>query len=160
MRGTNIKDGHGIIEVKKVGDATEFGKVAEKASEMTGEVTPLNKQLDKLAKFIGVLGFSLAIFTFFSLFIKDLFFSDIQYEFKQLGSIAIVILSVIVALTKVWFPIMYDAFELLGKEKKLPKIVDEGSWFKWTFFGAATFLVLFGISYLIGINPLDSSSYC
>jgi len=73
MRGTKIMDGHGTMEVKAVGDATEFGKVATKATELSGEETPLNKQLDKLAKFIGLVGFALAALTFFALFIKDIF---------------------------------------------------------------------------------------
>ena len=53
MRGTTVSDGHGIMQVLAVGDATEFGKVAEKSSEKSEEPTPLDKQLDSLAKFIG-----------------------------------------------------------------------------------------------------------
>lgn len=131
MRGTKLMDGHGILEIKKVGDETEFGKVAEKATEMSGEETPLNKQLDKLAKFIGVVGFALAVLTFLALFVKDLFLGEAQYTIGQLGSIGIVILSASIVLTKVWLPIIYDAFELLGKEKELPKSVEGSSWFNW-----------------------------
>ena len=54
MRGTTVSDGHGIMRVLAVGDATEFGRVAEKSSEKSEEPTPLDKQLDSLAKFIGV----------------------------------------------------------------------------------------------------------
>lgn len=57
MRGTKIMDGHGISRITQVGDNTEYGKVAERSTEMSGEETPLNKQLDVLAKFIGVVGF-------------------------------------------------------------------------------------------------------
>lgn len=131
MRGTKLMDGHGMLEIKKVGDETEFGKVAEKATEMSGEETPLNKQLDKLAKFIGVVGFALAVLTFLALFVKDLFLGEAQFTIGQLGSIGIVILSAAIVLTKVWLPIIYDAFELLGKEKELPKSVQGSSWFNW-----------------------------
>jgi Ca2+-transporting ATPase len=159
MRGTKLMDGHGIIEIKKVGDETEFGKVAEKATEMSGEETPLNKQLDKLAKFIGVVGFALAVLTFLSLFIKDLFLSEAQVTIVQLGSIGIVILSAAIILTKVWLPIIYDSFELLGKEKELPKSVEEGSWLRWISYGIFTFLILSASGLLFGINPLNAESW-
>ncbi|MEI6851887.1 MAG: calcium-translocating P-type ATPase, PMCA-type [Bacteroidota bacterium] len=159
MRGTKVMDGHGIIEIKKVGDATEYGKVAEISTEMTGEETPLNKQLDKLAKFIGVVGFLLAVLTFLALFIKDLFLGEVSYSLGQLGSIGIVVLSAMVALTKVWLPIIYDAFELLGKEKEIPKSVDEGSWLKWIGFGLLSFTILAALGYAFGINPLKAGSW-
>ena len=159
MRGTMVKDGHGIVEIKKVGDATEYGKVAERSTEMSGEVTPLNKQLDKLAKFIGVVGLLLAAFTFLALFIKDLFWGEVTYTLVQLGSVGIVILAAMIALIKVWLPIFYDAYELLGKEKEMPKSVDEGSWLKWIGFGLLFFSIFIIIGYLFGINPLNKASW-
>ena len=159
MRGTTIKDGHGIMEVKKVGDDTEFGKVAEKSTELSGEETPLNKQLDKLAKFIGVVGFVLAILTFFILFIKDLFLGDIHYDWVSLGSLGIVIFAAIIALTKVWLPIYFDACELLGKDKKIPTSVSEASWMRWILYGVLSFFLLGLSGYLIGIDPLDPNAW-
>ncbi len=159
MRGTKVMDGHGIMEIRAVGDATEYGKVAEKSTEMTGEETPLNQQLDKLAKFIGVVGFVLAVLTFLALFIKDLFLGETTYSIMQLGSIAIVITSAMVALSKVWVPIIYDAFELLGKEKEVPNSIENGGWLKWIGFGILTFIVLAGLGFAFGINPLDKESW-
>jgi len=152
-------DGHGILEIKKVGDETEFGKVAEKATEMSGEETPLNKQLDKLAKFIGVVGFGLATLTFLVLFIKDLFLGETQFTIAQIVTVGIVMLSVVIALTKVWLPIIYDLFELLGKEKKLPKSVKEGSWLRWFLYGILAFLILSAIGFLFGVNLLKAESW-
>jgi len=83
MRGTKVMDGHAVMEIKSVGDATEYGKVAEKSTEMSGEETPLNKQLDGLAKFIGVVGFLLAVLTFSALFIKDLFWEPHPIRFPN-----------------------------------------------------------------------------
>ncbi len=159
MRGTNIMDGHGTIIVRKVGDETEYGKVAEKATELHGEVTPLNKQLARLAKMIGVIGFSLAALTFATLFIKDLFLSSESYSFTQVFSILLVIISGAVALSKVWVPFIYDAFEMAGKEKQLPKSIEEGSWFRWAIYGILTFGIIAGVSYLIGINLLLPESW-
>jgi Ca2+-transporting ATPase len=114
MRGTKVMDGHGIVEIRRVGDATEYGKVAEKAMEMSGEETPLNKQLGQLAKFIGVVGFILAAMTFIALFTKDLFFGDVKYSWQQIGFLGSIILSAMVALAKVWVPIIYDVFDGQG----------------------------------------------
>ena len=52
MKGTTVVDGHGIMQVLKVGDATEYGKVYEGAQIDSSVKTPLNQQLDKLADLI------------------------------------------------------------------------------------------------------------
>ena len=52
MRGSKIIDGHGVMQVERVGDATEWGKVY-KGSQIDNNVkTPLNIQLDKLGQVI------------------------------------------------------------------------------------------------------------
>ena len=83
MRGTTVSDGHGIMRVLAVGDATEFGRVAEKSSEKSEEPTPLDKQLDSLAKFIGVVGFCGAAATFTILFIKAIFKVVVHHHFVR-----------------------------------------------------------------------------
>ena len=60
-RGTSVSDGHGIIEVKKVGDATEYGKVFEGVQIDNTVKTPLNEQLDKLAGMITKISYAIAI---------------------------------------------------------------------------------------------------
>jgi Ca2+-transporting ATPase len=52
MKGTTVQDGHGTMQVFKVGDATEYGKVYEGAQIDNSVETPLNKQLDGLADLI------------------------------------------------------------------------------------------------------------
>lgn len=73
MRGTTVTDGHGTMQVKQVGDATEIGKVATQATEAGSEETPLNIQLSKLAKFIEKVGFTIAALTFVVFTAKDLY---------------------------------------------------------------------------------------
>lgn len=52
MRGSKVIDGHGIVQIERVGDATEWGKVY-KGSQIDNNVkTPLNIQLDKLGQVI------------------------------------------------------------------------------------------------------------
>jgi Ca2+-transporting ATPase len=52
LRGTTIVDGHGIMRVQKVGDATEYGSVYKGAQIDSSIETPLNKQLNRLADLI------------------------------------------------------------------------------------------------------------
>lgn len=52
MRGTKVMEGHGVMRVFKVGDATEMGKVFEEAQIDDSVKTPLNEQLDGLADWI------------------------------------------------------------------------------------------------------------
>ena len=73
MRGTTVVDGHGMMRVEHVGDATEIGKVARQATEQSQEQTPLNIQLTKLADFIGKIGFTIATLTFIVFTAKDLY---------------------------------------------------------------------------------------
>lgn len=159
MRGTNVMDGHGIFEVKKVGDATEYGKVAQKATEKSEEETPLNKQLDGLAKFIGVIGLILAVLTFGVLFLKDIFGGKVSYSWGQLGLLGAAIIALVVLLAKVWVPIIYHGMGLTGKEPKMPKSVEQGSWLRWIALGIVTFCALAGVGYIFGVDPLDSQSW-
>lgn len=52
MRGTKVMEGHGVMRVLKVGDATEMGKVFVEAQIDDSVKTPLNEQLDGLADWI------------------------------------------------------------------------------------------------------------
>jgi Ca2+-transporting ATPase len=60
MKGTTVVDGHGIMEVRKVGDATEYGKVYEGTQIDNSVKTPLNQQLAKLAKLISKAAYMIA----------------------------------------------------------------------------------------------------
>ena len=59
-RGTSIVDGHCVFEVKKVGDATEYGKVFEGVQIDNSVKTPLNEQLDNLADLITKVSYAIA----------------------------------------------------------------------------------------------------
>ncbi|MFA6334185.1 MAG: calcium-translocating P-type ATPase, PMCA-type [Bacteroidales bacterium] len=159
LRGTTIVEGHCIYEVFAVGDSTEFGKVAEKSTEANEEETPLNKQLAGLAKFIGFVGFVLAILTFTILFVKDLFMGEADFKLGQIGLLGAVILGVVISGVKVWMPILYDGFEIMGKKTSLPKGVKEGSWLKWLLSGILTTVIIASAGYLFGVDPLDGSSW-
>jgi Ca2+-transporting ATPase len=62
MKGTTVADGHGVMQVLKVGDATEYGKVYEGAQIDSSVETPLNLQLKKLANLITKASYAIAAF--------------------------------------------------------------------------------------------------
>ena len=64
LRSTMVMNGSGRMVVTAVGDATEIGKVARKSTEMTSVKTPLNMQLDRLAKLISKVGTGVAVAAF------------------------------------------------------------------------------------------------
>ena len=159
LRGTTVIDGHGIARVIRVGDATEFGKVARQATVKSEEITPLNRQLDRLAKLIGVVGFALALVTFLALFLKDIFDGQDDFTLGQIGLLGAVLAGAAVALVKVWVPIVYDAFYLAGKPKELPAAVEKLGWMFWLVFGILVFAAVAAIGLLFGVNPLSAGSW-
>ncbi len=73
LRGTTVIEGHGVMVVTQVGDATEFGRVAGQATLESGEKTPLSQQLGKLSKLISKAGAWLALLVFIALLVKGSF---------------------------------------------------------------------------------------
>ena len=53
LRGTKAMEGHGLMEVTRVGDATEAGKVFVESQIDDSVHTPLNEKLDRLARLIS-----------------------------------------------------------------------------------------------------------
>ena len=76
MRGSKIIDGHGVMQVEKVGDATEWGKVY-KGSQIDSNVkTPLNIQLDKLGKWICYASYIIAGIIVMTRFVMYFIYDD------------------------------------------------------------------------------------
>lgn len=60
MRGTKVMEGHGVMQVTAVGDHTENGKVFVAAQIDNSVKTPLNEQLDGLARVISNFSYCVA----------------------------------------------------------------------------------------------------
>lgn len=159
MRGTSIMEGHGTVTVTAVGDSTEYGKVARQSAIKPDEKTPLSIQLESLAKFIGVVGFSIAFLTFIILFLKDIFLSEYEYSFAQIWTLACSLIALAVMMIKVWVPIIFDGLELAEKKKDLPFLVEKFGWVKWILIGAMVFLILCAAGFLFGVDPTEGSSW-
>lgn len=82
MRGTTVVDGHGIMKVEKVGDATGYGKVYEGSQIDNNIDTPLQIQLKGLANVISKAGYTIATVTFVALAGK-LFLSGQEYTVME-----------------------------------------------------------------------------
>ena len=61
LKGTTVMDGHGMMRVCTVGDATEYGKVYQGAQIDSSVVTPLNRQLDRLAGLVTKASYIIAV---------------------------------------------------------------------------------------------------
>ena len=53
LRGTTVTEGHGVMRVDAVGDATEYGKVYVAAQIDNGVKTPLTLQFERLGRLIS-----------------------------------------------------------------------------------------------------------
>ena len=73
LRSTMVMNGRGVFRVTEVGDATEIGKVARSSTELTSVKTPLNQQLDRLAKLISKVGIGISIAAFLIFLGRDIF---------------------------------------------------------------------------------------
>lgn len=160
LRSTKVINGHAIYRVDRVGDATEFGKVAQKATEKVEKQTPLNRQLDNLSKLIGIIGLSLAVLTFTVLFIKNVLLNpEIQISFKELATLGAIIIGIPIALCKMWIPIVYGGLELIGKKREIPGKISKWGWITWIIIGTLTSGALLGIISLTGVDLGQDSSW-
>ena len=57
MKGTKVMEGHGIMRVTAIGDATEQGKVFEAVQIDNSVRTPLDEQLDRLGKWVAKMSY-------------------------------------------------------------------------------------------------------
>lgn len=161
LRGTTIIEGNCVATITAVGDATEFGKVARQASEKSPEITPLTRQLDRLAKLIGVGGFSLAFLTFTLLLLKDIIWGDLNsMSLGQMGLLGGALLGVFVMMAKVWVPIVYDAIELFtGRRKVMNEKMARKGWAHWIFMGVTIFVGFAMIGLVFGVRAFEAEHW-
>lgn len=160
LRSTKVIGGHGVFKVDKVGDATEFGKVATKATEKVEGQTPLNRQLEDLAKFIGMAGYLLALFTFSILLIRILFFNPEEVLLKrQIALLLACLAGGGLALAKIWLPLIFDGLTLINKNIKIPESIAKRGWLAWIFSGIILTTSIIGIGALMGVDPLNPESW-
>lgn len=99
LRGTKVMEGHGIMCVDAVGDATENGKVFTAAQIDNSVRTPLDKQLDRLGslitRFAYVVGIAVIAGRLLMYFMKDPTFDWIEFGAYFLQTIMIAVTLVV-----------------------------------------------------------------
>lgn len=160
FKGTKVTDGSAVMIVESVGDNTEYGKLAEKSAEQTNTKTPLNEQLENLAKVIGLIGFSVSVLLFITLFVKDIIIGKLMLSSHQLYLIIVSFIALTITLAKVWIPIISDGLQILLNKKLNSKICSlSNSWLKCFVWGIVFFVILIFLGSLFGINPLAKESW-
>lgn len=86
LRSTTVVDGHGIMCVDLVGDATEYGKVNQGALIDNDLDTPLQLQLKRLAGVISKFGYVAAALTFILLSVKVLLVDEATGAMDMISS--------------------------------------------------------------------------
>ena len=99
LRSSMVMGGTGRYVVSAVGDETEIGHVARQATELTGVKTPLNIQLDRLAKLISKVGAGMSIAAFFAFLIHDLLTNTLWHTNDYLAMVEVVLHYFMMAVT-------------------------------------------------------------
>lgn len=99
LRSTMVMNGRGTAIVTRVGDSTEIGKVATEATEATQTKTPLNLQLDKLAKFISKVGTGVSIAAFVIFLGHDILTNSLWHTTDYLSMLQVVLNYFMMAVT-------------------------------------------------------------
>ncbi|MGB3401862.1 MAG: calcium-translocating P-type ATPase, PMCA-type [Microcoleaceae cyanobacterium] len=158
LRGTIVSDGHGTMKVTAVGDRTEIGQTARSILDITEVETPLNQQLDRLSRLIGVFGLGIAVLIDIALVGRGIVTQTLDLSAGQWYFISFLILGLLIAILQVWLPIIYDGLELGGVEIELPGWLEQQHWrdrIKTTLIGLVTFGVGIGVGYWGGWIPSD-----
>ena len=99
LRSTMVMGGRATARVEAVGDATEIGKVARKATELTAVKTPLNLQLTRLAKLISVVGTSISIAAFVIFLTHDILVNPLWHTANYVGMATVLLKYFMMAVT-------------------------------------------------------------
>ncbi|MDE6628193.1 MAG: HAD-IC family P-type ATPase, partial [Muribaculaceae bacterium] len=100
LKGTKVMEGHGIMRVTAVGDATENGKVFEAARIDSSVKTPLNEQLERLGALISKISYGLALLIVIGrvmLYFMNVPFDWITFSTSLLQTLMIAVTLVVVA---------------------------------------------------------------
>ncbi len=168
LRGTTVADGYGTFEVTAVGDSTEIGKTLRESTESTGAVSPLNRQLARLSKIIGVVGFAVAIAAFAALVGRGAVMGTLELTPGQWLVVAAVAAGIGAALTRVWLPVVRDALALRRGAIGVDESDDDnkGGWWatvrpglRSAIGGAILFAVVVGVGITAGIVPGDPGAW-
>jgi Ca2+-transporting ATPase len=99
LRSSMVMNGRGVFVVTAIGDETEIGRVARKSTEDTNTQTPLNIQLERLAKLISKIGTAVAIGAFIIFLVHDILVNPLWHTSNYFGMLQIVLNYFMMAVT-------------------------------------------------------------
>ena len=99
LRSSMVMNGSGRMTVTAVGDETEIGRVARQATEQTSVKTPLNMQLDRLAKHISKVGTSVSVLAFVLFLGHDVLTQPLWHTDNYLEMVTVVMRYFMMAVT-------------------------------------------------------------
>ena len=99
LRSSMVMNGTGRYVVTAVGDKTEIGHVARQAMEITGVKTPLNLQLERLAKLISKVGSGVSIAAFVVFLVHDVLTQPLWHTTDYVGMVEVVLKYFMMAVT-------------------------------------------------------------
>ncbi|MBN1947176.1 MAG: calcium-translocating P-type ATPase, PMCA-type [Bradymonadales bacterium] len=159
-RQTLVSDGNALVRVNAVGDSTMAGHTAREAAAPEVEETPLNQQLTRLSKLIGVIGFAVAGATFFSLTIHGALTGKLALSGEQWLVLATLVGCVLVMAIRVWLPILFDGISFFTPRIKSPAWLESGggrSWLVVVGGGLGLLVLLLAVYQVTGLADLDPS---
>ena len=157
LKGTSILEGNAVFEVTTVGDSTQYGQVAREATIENGQQTPLSRQLERLSRLVGVVGFTLATVTFVGLVAKHITINP--RPIGELGLFGAALLGAFMMLGKFWIPMIFDARELLGSKRKRSDRIEKMPAIAWVFMGLSTFLAIAIIGLIWGVKFWEPTAW-
>lgn len=95
LRGTRVMEGHGVMLVDAVGDATECGKVYEESHLDNGVKTPLSEQMERLGVMISRISYVIGVVVV----IGRLWVYFANVEFDWVGCVAYILQTLMIAVT-------------------------------------------------------------
>ena len=99
LRSSMVMSGTACYVVTAVGDETEIGHVARQATELTGVKTPLNLQLERLAKLISKVGGAAASASFVVFLVHDILTNTLWHTTDYVGMLEVVLRYFMMAVT-------------------------------------------------------------
>ncbi len=99
LRSSMVMSGTGRMVVTAVGDETEIGHVARKATELTQVKTPLNQQLNRLAALISKIGSGVATLAFAGFLLHDMLTNPLWHTTDYVGMLEVVLRYFMMAVT-------------------------------------------------------------
>lgn len=157
-RGTMVADGHATFRATAVGDGTDIGKTARAAAEQADEPTPLNEQLDRLSKIIGIVGMGIAGLTFLALVVRGAATGGLTMTGGQWAFALVLLAGALVGLCRVWLKVIWEGALALRRQHDLdpPEYLNDDTAARWGVAlaaGAAVIALGLGIGYAAGWLP-------